>query len=155
MKTYEFDGVIHGHESMDAAFIELPYDVETEFGVRGQLKVRAFFDGVEYRGSLARMGGERHILGLTKKVREAIGKGPGDVVHVELSEDTEPRTVMIPDDFRLMLDDHPPAGAFFETLSYTNRKEYAGWIEGAKGKETRRRRLEKAVALLLDGKKHP
>ncbi|RPJ54433.1 MAG: hypothetical protein EHJ95_00120, partial [Methanobacteriota archaeon] len=58
-------------------------------------------------------------------------------------------------DLRQALDDHPPAGAFFETLSYSNRKEYVGWIEDAKGEETRRRRLEKTVALLLDGKKHP
>ncbi|RPJ53148.1 MAG: DUF1905 domain-containing protein [Methanobacteriota archaeon] len=155
MKTYEFDAEMHGHESMDAAFIEFPYDVETEFGVRGQVKVRAFFDGVEYRGSLARMGGERHILGLAKKIRDAIGKKPGDMVHIVLSEDTEPRTVAIPDDLRQILDDHPSAGAFFETLSYTNRKEYVRWIEGAKAEETRRRRLEKAVILLLDRKRHP
>ncbi|RPJ53218.1 MAG: DUF1905 domain-containing protein [Methanobacteriota archaeon] len=155
MKTYEFDAEIHGHESMDAAFIEFPYDVETEFGVRGQVKVRAFFDGVEYRGSLARMGGGCHILGLTKKIRDAIGKKSGDMVHVMLSGDTEPRTVAVPEDLRQALDDHPPAGAFFETLSYSNRKEYVGWIEDAKGEETRRRRLEKTVALLLDGKKHP
>ena len=35
MKIYEFDAVIIKHDSIDAAFIEFPYDVEKEFGVRG------------------------------------------------------------------------------------------------------------------------
>jgi hypothetical protein len=51
---------------MDAAFIDFPCDVEAEFGVRERARVGASFDGVEYRGSLARMGGICHILGITK-----------------------------------------------------------------------------------------
>jgi hypothetical protein len=50
MKTYEFDAEIKKQDSIDAPFVEFPYDVEKEFGVKGQVKVLATFDGCEYRG---------------------------------------------------------------------------------------------------------
>lgn len=39
MKVYEFDAKIIKQDSIDAAYIEFPYDVEKEFGVKGQVKV--------------------------------------------------------------------------------------------------------------------
>jgi len=47
---------------MDAAYIEFPYDVYKEFGKRGQVEVKASFDGFEYRGSLVRMGMQSHCI---------------------------------------------------------------------------------------------
>jgi uncharacterized protein YdeI (YjbR/CyaY-like superfamily) len=44
---------------------------------------------------------------------------------------------------------------FFESLSYTHRKEYCRWIREAKKEETRARRLEKAVEMLRDKVKTP
>ncbi len=41
MQGYEFDAVIWKREGMDAAFIEFPFDVEKEFGAKGQVKVKA------------------------------------------------------------------------------------------------------------------
>lgn len=70
---------------MDGAYIEFPYDVRQEFG-KGRVKVRAFFDGVPYDGSLVRMKTPRHIIGVRKDIRAQIGKQPGDTVHVEIAE---------------------------------------------------------------------
>jgi hypothetical protein len=153
--SYEFDALILKHPNMDAAFIEFLYDVFAEFGTKGQVKVVALLDGFEYRGSLAKMGHRCHILGITKKVRKAIGKEPGDTVHVILREDTEPREVRLPDDFENKLQAHRQARAFFESLSYTNKKEYVRWITSAKKRETRERRIEDSIGLLVDGIKHP
>ena len=47
------------------------------------------------------------------------------------------------------------AAAFFDSLSYTHRREYAGWISEAKRDETRRRRLERALGLLRAGVETP
>lgn len=47
MKEYEFDAVLLKHEGMNATFVEFPYDVEKEFGVKEQVKVHAMFDRVE------------------------------------------------------------------------------------------------------------
>ncbi|HBN08449.1 MAG TPA: hypothetical protein DD435_07310 [Cyanobacteria bacterium UBA8530] len=55
------------------------------------MKVFATFDGYGYRGSLVTMGHPCHFIGLTKKIRGAIGKQPGNTVHVTLKKDEEPR----------------------------------------------------------------
>ena len=55
------------------AYITAPFDVEQVFGKK-RVKVKALIGGEEYRGSLVRMGGECHILGVSKAIREKIGK---------------------------------------------------------------------------------
>lgn len=84
-KLYEFDAVLIKVPGMDAAYIEIPFDVRGEFG-KGRVKVHAAFDGVPYDGSLVRMGTPGHILGVRKDIRKIIQKQPGDVVHVTLRE---------------------------------------------------------------------
>ena len=44
---------------------------------------------------------------------------------------------------------------FFETLSYTHRKEYCSWISEAKKEETQVRRLAKAVEMLKEDVRTP
>lgn len=85
MKVYEFDAEIIKAPDMDAAYVEIPFDVQAEFG-RGRVPVHATFDGEPYQGSLVRMGTACHILGVRKDIRARIGKGPGDLVHVTLVE---------------------------------------------------------------------
>lgn len=148
MKKYEFDAVILPHEEIDAAYIEFPYDVETEFGTKGQVKVRATFDGIDYRGSLVRMGHRCHLLGITKKIRAQIGKQQGDAVHVVLVKDEEERLVVVPDDLQQLLDNDKNLSHLFNKLSYTHRKEYVNWINDAKKEETRKKRLEKTIQMI-------
>ena len=149
MKTYEFDALILKKDSIDAAYIEFPYDVEKEFNTKGQVKVKVTFDGYKYRGSLAKMGHHCHILGITKAIRKAIGKNPGDKVHVILQKDDEPRVVEIPEDLKEQFDKNKEVKDFFDTLSYTNKKSYVQWITSAKKKETRERRLNETMNMLL------
>jgi uncharacterized protein YdeI (YjbR/CyaY-like superfamily) len=59
----------------------------------------------------------------------------------------------VPPDLAAVLDDD--LRAFFDSLSYTHRKEYVGWIEEAKREETRRARVERAAALLREKKRTP
>lgn len=155
MKLYEFDAEIKKQPSIDATYVEFPYAVEEEFGVKGQVKVIAVFDGCEYRGSLAKMGPGCHILGMTQKIRALIGKKPGDTVHVILKKDDEPRIVELPEDFKRLLDENEAASGFFDTLSYTDRKTYVTWITSAKKAETREKRLKDAIAMLSERVKKP
>lgn len=113
------------------------------------------FDGYEYRGSLAKMGHQCHILGITKKIRASINKQPGDTVHVILRKDDEPRTVDIPDDFKKAMEKNEEAKVFFDTLSFTNQKQYVQWITSAKKEETRNKRLQLSIDKLLNKIKHP
>ncbi|HUS14704.1 MAG TPA: YdeI/OmpD-associated family protein [Chloroflexia bacterium] len=134
-------------------YVEVPFDVPAVFGIKGQVKVQATIDGAPYRGSLARMGGPHHILIVLKAIREAIGKQPGDQVHVTLVRDTAERSILVPDDLQAALGAQPAAQAAFDKLAYTHRKEYVAWITEAKRPETRQRRVEQAVLRLTAGLK--
>lgn len=84
-KLYEFEAVIKKVADIDGAYIDIPFDVRQEFG-KGRVPVIATFDGVEYIGSVVRMGTPNHIIGLRKDIRETIKKQPGDTVKVTIKE---------------------------------------------------------------------
>lgn len=84
-EVYAFEAVIRKVPDIDGAYVEVPFDVRKIFG-KGRVKVHATFDGMEYNGSLVRMGTPGHIIGIRKDIRAAIGKQPGDTVHVAIRE---------------------------------------------------------------------
>ena len=81
----EFDAVILQNGDMDAAYVEVPFDIKAMFG-KGRLLVHATFDGVPYDGQIVKMGTSCHIIGVRKDIRKQIGKSFGDTVHVTFCE---------------------------------------------------------------------
>jgi hypothetical protein len=150
----QFKAIIRQHGTMNAAYIEFPFSAEQVFGKKGQVKIKAIFDDrVEYRGSLARMKSECHMLGLPKDIRNRLGKTFGDEVSVSLTEDKKERIVEIADDIASLFAEHPEVRILFDEMSYTHRKEYIRWIEEAKKHETRENRKIKMIEMILNGKK--
>lgn len=131
--------------------VEVPFSVRDVWGTGGQVRVRATFDGHEYRGSIAPMGGGSHVLGVRKDVRQAIGKDIGDAVDVTIRRDTEERTVAVPPELEKALASATGAQARFDALSYTHRREYAEWVAEALKPETRVRRAAKAADMIVAG----
>jgi hypothetical protein len=153
MKKYTFKARIESGRG-GGAFVFFPYDVEKEFGTHGRVAVKATFNGLPKTGSLMKYGHPQHVMGISKAIREELGKKPGDTVDVEIWKDEEERTVEVPADFQKLLKKESLL-PFFEKLSYTHRKEYCRWITEAKKEETRLRRLQSAVELLRKGVKTP
>ena len=81
----EFEATILQNEDIDAAYVEVPYDIRELFG-KGRLLVNATFDGVPYRGQVVKMGTPCYIIGVTKAIRKQISKSFGDSVRVTLTE---------------------------------------------------------------------
>lgn len=136
------------------AFVEIPDEVVEVLGEgRKRLKVQARFDGVPYRGLLTPYDG-RSMLLILKSIRAQLQKDVGDTVEMELALDEEPRVVEVPP---LLAKALAKAGLWeaFDALSYTNRKEYAVWLNGAKTEATRERRLLLAIEKLRAGKRNP
>jgi hypothetical protein len=133
------------------AFVEVPFDVQAAFGSK-RPKVRALIEGVSYRGSLVRMGSDCHILGILKDIRERTGKSFGDTIKVTVEADVEPRRVGLPPGFAAALRKEKAAQAYFNSLSYSHQREYAGYITEAKREETRAKRIAKTVELLKQGR---
>ena len=124
----------------------MPHEVIEQLGGGGRIPVQARFDDVDYRGSVVSMGGAM-VIGVTKAIREQMGKGDGDGVTVVVHRDVAERTVDVPDDLATAL---KAAGVrkAFDALSYTQRKEHVRSIEEAKKPETRAKRVERAVGAL-------
>lgn len=152
--TIQFKAKILQSGSINAAYVVFPFSTLDVFGKKGQVKIKAIFDEkVEYRGSLAKMKSDAHLLGLTQEVRQKLGKSFGDEVAVELCEDTQERIVEIPTDVKILFDAHDAAKKLFDEMSFTHRKEYIRWITDAKKPETRENRKLKMIEMILIGKK--
>lgn len=134
------------------AFVEVPFDVEAAFGSK-RPRIKALIEGVPYRGILTRMGTECHLLIILKEIREKIGKTFGDKVTISVEPDTEPRVIELPAELGKAFRAEKKAKAFFDTLSYTHRREYVMWINEAKREETRQRRVAKTIEMLKQGKR--
>ena len=90
MKKYEFDAVIHTDPESGGAYVAFPWNIRAEFG-KGRLRVHAEFDGIPYDGSIVNMGVKNedgsvcYVIGILKAIRNRLGKGDGDSVHVVIT----------------------------------------------------------------------
>jgi Bacteriocin-protection, YdeI or OmpD-Associated/Domain of unknown function (DUF1905) len=130
---------------------DLPFDPTEAFG-KVRAPVRVTINGYEFRTTVVAMSG-RVMIGLNKQVQAGAGVSAGDRVTVEVVVDDRPRTIDLPADLAESLDDD--SLAYLESLSFTHRKEYVQWIEGAKRPETRAARITKASQMLRDRIRHP
>jgi hypothetical protein len=87
-QIYEYDTRIQPADR-GGAYVVFPWDLRAEFG-KGRIKVHATFDGIPYEGSIVNMsvtnsdGSICYLIGIRKDIRAALGKEPGDQVHVTI-----------------------------------------------------------------------
>lgn len=106
------------------------------------------FDGVDYRGSIVKMGLPCYMIGITKEIRNKIRKTYGDIVSVELEKDEEERVIELPIEFKEKLNENNKAYNFYESLSYSQKRKYFQWITSAKKEETKMKRIDEAIEKL-------
>ncbi len=82
-----------------------------------------------------------------QQVKQAKADGRWDAAYSAQSR------AVVPDDLQQELDHHPAAKAYFEQLTATNRYTMIYRITTARKPETRRKRLEKYMAMLKAGEK--
>jgi bifunctional DNA-binding transcriptional regulator/antitoxin component of YhaV-PrlF toxin-antitoxin module len=145
-----FSCVLTKHDKLDAMGIEIPFDVEAVFGAK-RAPVKAVIKGAEYRGSISRMSG-KYMLGIPKEFRERAGIAAGDNIVITIEKDTTERTVETPADLAVALKDAGLEDAW-DKLSYTHKKEHVRAIEEAKAADTRTRRINKAIEMIVGKKK--
>jgi hypothetical protein len=86
------------------------------------------------------------------KKKEAKGKPVREIFHWV---DPVKKTVQLPPDFATALRGKKKEAAFFDSLSFTNRKEYLEWIVTAKRPETRKERIKGTLERLGKQWKNP
>jgi hypothetical protein len=134
-----------------ATGIEVPADVVDALGAGKKPAVSVTLGSYTYRSTVATMGG-KFMLPVSAEVREKAGVAAGQEVDVNLELDTAPRELLVPADFDAALDANPVARAFFDGLSYSNRRRFTLQVDDAKTPETRARRIEKFVGQLGERK---
>ncbi len=92
------------------------------------------------------------MLPVSAKHRESAGVAAGDQLKVTVELDTQPRAVIVPEDFAAALARNAKASKFFDGLSYSKRQWHVLSIEGVKTPETRQRRIDKSVTALSAGR---
>ncbi|MDY0908631.1 YdeI/OmpD-associated family protein [Microbacterium sp. CFBP9034] len=126
--------------------IEVPPEILEQLGAGKRPAVNVTVNGYEYRSTIASMGG-KFLIPFSSDKRAATGLEGGDAIEVELSVDTAPRTVELPDDLAAALGEAGVRDAF-DTLAPSARKAHVANVEGAKSDETRARRVAAIVSKL-------
>ena len=134
-----------------ATGIPVPAKVVEELGKGKRPPVQVTIGTHTYRSTVAAYG-DVFMLPLSAEHRTAAGVSAGDVVDVDVTLDTAPRKVEVPEDFAAALAAEPAAEAFFGGLSYSLQRWHVESIDGAKAAETRQRRIDKSMSLLREGK---
>lgn len=145
-----FHAVLQLH-GKTATGISVPAEVVERLGSGKRPAVRVTFNDFTYRTTVAPMGGE-FLVPVSAQIRESAGVTAGDALDIEIELDTEPREIPMPPDLAEALVGEAEAARTFDGLSVSNKKRIIFPIEEAKTPETRKRRIEKAVATLRDGR---
>lgn len=126
--------------------IEVPAEVIEALGGGRRPAVEVSVNGFEYRTTVGVMGG-RSLIPFSSDKRAASGIRGGDPITVEVTLDTAPRTVGLPEDLAAAL---AAAGVRerFDALSPSRRKAHVTGVESAKAAETRARRVQAVVTAL-------
>jgi hypothetical protein len=126
--------------------IPVTFDPREVFG-KLRAPVKVMLNGYSYRSTIFSMGGASFIP-LRKSNREAAGLEGSETLRVTIALDLATREVAIPSDLARAMRAAPGTKARWDALSYTQRREFAEAIAGAKKPETRARRVAKALAVL-------
>ena len=113
-------------------------------GSKVSFRVKGKLDHYTFEGhALLPMGEGNFILPINATHRKAIKKKEGDVIHVEMEYDSKkpkPSQQMIQ-----CLKEDPSAFDYFKSLPPSHQNYYSKWIESAKTRETKFRRITQVV----------
>jgi hypothetical protein len=134
--------------------VEIPFDVERQFGAKGRVSVKAAIGKETFHTSIFPNGDGTHHMMFNKAMQKAAGAKPGDTLSMSLEIDkgTEPE---IPAELKAALKEFRQAATKFDAFTPACRREYVSWIASAKRAETRVERCARAVKMMLAGKKRP
>ena len=138
-------------EGKTATGFEVPPEVVEALGGSKRPPVTITINGYTYRSTVFPYT-EASMLPLAAEHRSAAGVQAGQEIEVTLELDTAPRVLEVPPELAAALDADPQAKAFFEGLSYSNKRVFTLSVEGTNNPETKARRVEKALGLMREGR---
>jgi hypothetical protein len=137
-------------------FLILPPQASSKLPSRGQTTVEGTLNGLPFRATLEPDGKGGHWLKVERKMREAAGAEPGDVVTLEIAPVAEEPEPKVPTDLREALANAlPKAREAWSDITPAARRDFIHWIVSPKKAETRAKRIKTACDMLAKGKRRP
>jgi hypothetical protein len=127
-------------------FIPVPFDPRPVFG-KLRAPVTVTLNGYSYRSTISAMG-NGPCIPLRRSNREAARLDGTETLRVTIALDTAARTITPPADFVRALKATPSAWDRWRELSFSHQREYVQAIDEAKKRETRERRIARAVKMI-------
>ncbi|MHB8963505.1 MAG: YdeI/OmpD-associated family protein [Saccharofermentanales bacterium] len=141
---FEFDAEIKRLDGkIQWSVFYFPESAEECFGSKGNIPVKISVDGHPFLHTLlgSRNG---HYLVYNEFIRRAVGKDIGDILHVTLEKDEQPRVFTVPAYIETILKDGGVLEDFLKQPDYLKR-EQINKIELAKKEETKANRIQKLI----------
>lgn len=130
--------------------VDLPFDARRAFGSRGRVSVKGTINGFAFRTSIFPNGDGTHHMMVNKAMKEAANSRAGKTVRITMERDFKAQEVEVPTEIARALKKHKAAGAAFDRLTPSHRREHIRHVIDAKKPETRTRRIEKLIEMLND-----
>lgn len=134
-------------------FLVLPKAASAKLPTRAMTSVEGTINGHPFRATLEPDGEKSHWLKVNRKLREAAGAEPGDVIPLEIAPTGKQPEPRVPADLRKALAAAPEARSLWSDITPVARRDWIHWITSAKKAETRARRIENACDMLAGGKR--
>ncbi|HNX37266.1 MAG TPA: YdeI/OmpD-associated family protein [Candidatus Cloacimonadota bacterium] len=139
--------LLHSEEYPTSAYMIFDFDVPAIFGTKARVPVVLTIDGKKFRRSLSLYAGA-YMMVFNAELRDGTGYKAGDIVHMTIERDLEPRVVELPEDVAIAFSKANVQKAW-DAFSYSHQKEDLSWINDAKRPETRIKRINTLVEKLL------
>jgi hypothetical protein len=104
--------------------------------------VVCYFNVIEYRGSLVKMGKPSHIIGVQKAILARLGKKPGDTIEVKIVKDKSERIIISDPSLLPYLEADQGIKRRYDKLSFTKRRESNQSLQSSKKGEGKQNHLK-------------
>lgn len=142
-KIYRFTAPLEKmNAQMAFMYVEVPLDVEREFGTKGRVRVLGTVNGVAVDRALMPQKSGVHIIILGGEIRRAAKiKGVDDPVYVELWKHPNPDELELPEALAETLDFLPEMKAAWDKLTPGMKRSMCYWVGSAKTEATQAKRV--------------
>lgn len=133
---------IKNGEKAGWTYVEVPYEIAQIInpGVKTVYRVKGTIENVEIRQiALNPMGEGNYILPLNSQIRKKLPKIESKKLTISLEKETEELPLNI--DLLSSIELEPVAQQLFESYSKSHKRYFSNWIETAKTRETKEKRI--------------
>jgi len=135
--------------SLRYVIVRVPFVPQKVWKMRPSKRVKGTINGFAFRASLFGSAAKGHGLVINKAMQKGAHAYAGQTAEFVLEPDLDGRPFTVPRELAKLLRQYRDVGRWFETLSLSTRRYTSLVVSKPKNGETRQRRAEKMVELMM------